>query len=94
MSKSQMTKKESIDLMAYFTLISVSKQGENLVGKLMTREQIDKMMQVAVILFDNNSKKAENFIINNLNRLLKKLETHEISESQKKKFEKKGDVEG
>lgn len=87
MSK-QMTKKDAIDLMAHFMLIAQSKQGNQLLEKHMGDGQIDKMMQVVVSLFKGENEKAEQFIINRIEVLLKKLDAHKIPENSRKYFEK------
>jgi hypothetical protein len=91
-SMSQMTKKEAVDLMAYFTLVAVSKMGNQLLEKYVSVEQTDKMMRVVVSLFAEDSLVSEAFIIGQLQRLLRKLDVHEVPESQIKYF-KKGDSE-
>jgi hypothetical protein len=88
MANTQMSKKEATDLMAYFTLISVSKIGNQLLEKYVSLEQTDKMMRVIVDLFKEDHKASEIFIIGQLQKLLQKLDNHQVSESTKKYFKK------
>lgn len=86
-SKSQMTKEEITDLLSLFTLIAVSKNGEDEFQRLgITEEQADKMLRVSVNLFDNDEKKAEEFIRNKVIELLAKLDAHDDSECQINNF--------
>ena len=88
----QMTRKEAVDLMAYFTLVSVSKQGDALVEKYVSQAQIDKMMRTIVSLFKGDNKKAETFILDQIQRLLRKLDKHNDLEAKESTFIK-GDKE-
>jgi hypothetical protein len=90
-SMSQLTKKDAVDLMAYFTMISVSKMGNQTLEKHITAEQTDKMMRVVVHMFKQDEKKAEEFIVDRLKTLITKLNSFDDSECQIKNF-KKGNV--
>ncbi|EJW16765.1 hypothetical protein M5X00_17950 [Paenibacillus alvei] len=68
----KMTKQEIMDLMAYLSLISASKMGKSAI-RLMNENQVDKIMKQAVDLFNNDSNKAEAFIVGRTNKLLRKL---------------------
>ncbi|WP_163979780.1 hypothetical protein [Paenibacillus alvei] len=67
-----MTKQEIMDLMAYLSLISASKMGKSAI-RLMNENQVDKIMKQAVDLCNNDSNKAEAFIVGRTNKLLRKL---------------------
>lgn len=82
----KMTKREAVDMMAYFSLISISKMGNELIEKLMTPDMIDKMMRVNVALFDNDDKKCERFIVNQMQKFIVKLDAFDDSECQRKNF--------
>lgn len=87
--KKQMSKKQAIDLFALLTMISVSTNGEQVIEAIgLTEEQTDKMMRVVVGSFENDEKKANQFIVSRVKKLLKTLENHEIDESQIKYFER------
>lgn len=92
MSK-QMTKKEILNLYSLMVMISVSKNGESIFEVTgFTEENMDKMMRVLVSSFDEDEVKANKYIIKEVNKLLEKLEDHEVSENQRKYFTK-GDEE-
>ncbi|MGG4105086.1 hypothetical protein AAXB25_14315 [Paenibacillus lautus] len=93
MSK-QMTKKEILNLYSLMIMISVSKNGESVFEATgFTEDHMDKMMRVLVSSFKDDEKKANEFIVNEVNKLLKKLDVHEVSESQRKYFNRGEDKE-
>lgn len=93
MSK-QMTKKEILYLYSLMITISVSKNGESVFEATgFTEDHMDKMMRVLVGSFDGDEVKANKYIVNEVNKLLKKLDVHEVDESQRKYFTKGEDKE-
>ncbi|WP_090739409.1 hypothetical protein [Paenibacillus sp. Mc5Re-14] len=88
MSK-QMAKKEILNLYSLMIMISVSKNGESVIEATgFTEENMDKMMRVLVSSFDEDEVKANKYIVKEVNKLLKKLDDHEVSENQRKYFPK------
>lgn len=90
MENKQMTKKQIVELLSLFTVISSSKNAESELQRSgITEDQIDKMMRIFVSIFKNDEKKAEDFIRKQFANLLKKLDAHDDSKCQIKSF--KGD---
>jgi hypothetical protein len=76
--RTKMTKKELMDLLSYISLYAIGKDKED-VDELITEEQADKLMKSIIQAFDQDEKKAINFLRNRIKQLVEKLDKHQSS---------------